>query len=364
MATLTPTPLTKAIDSANGRLTTGAPTGSQISRFGGDVVFLDNGNFVSVVQDNSRIRTPNADSTVATIFAPDGTVVKESWVVSEANIWSNLAAVKGGFVIRSGGLLYFYNNAGVQQGDPVDQSTSGESYDRGRGDGTRIAGHINSPYVFLTGKVSTGPVVRLSVWDSRTRTYVATADVSEGGFRGDFDRANLAVDAYNNVVIGWVAKPDGYEQQQVATRVMTLDEASKSIKALTASFLPFINNSTVGGIRTLQMSLAMTTKQILIAAKGEINLANKPAQGADSPREINFYTVISHPNPQDYPAASGIAISGITKNGANVTVQWTGGTPPFKVQKRSLVNSGSWTDAATTSERTADRKSTRLNSSH
>lgn len=324
VGSLTPTPLSKALDSANGRLTSGAAAGNQITRFGGDVAGLSNGNFVSVVQDNSRVRA-DVDCTVATIFAPDGTVVKDTFKVADSQIWANVAAFNGGFAVRSGGKFYFYNNAGVLQGDPVDQNTSGEAFDTGRGDGTRIAGHVNSPYVYLVGKVQNAAMVRVAVWDATTRTFVAKADVSEGGFRGDFDRATVAVDALNRFVGAWVAKPDGYEQQQVAARVMAFDPATKTIRGLTASFLPFVNQAPVGGIRSLQMSLAMTTKQILVAAKGEINLANKPDQGINTPKEVNFYTVISHPAPAEdptTPVGGGSAAPKImlTRSGNNLTI--------------------------------------------
>lgn len=84
--TLVQTPLSKALDSANGRLTSGTPPGNQITRFGGDIACLDNGNFVSVVKDRSRQLSQNSDAAVATIFAPDGTVVKESLIVATGDI--------------------------------------------------------------------------------------------------------------------------------------------------------------------------------------------------------------------------------------------------------------------------------------
>lgn len=354
-ATLEPTSLTKAIDSANGRLTTGAAPDAQITRFGGDLVGLDNGNFVSLVEDRSRERDP-ANASVATIFAPDGTVVKESFVVATGDQWSNLAAVKGGFVVRAQGVFYFYDNEGNLQGS-VPQNTSGVSFDAGRGDGTRIGGHINSPYVFLAGKVADAPIVRVAAWDARTRAFVAVADVSEGGFRGDFDRAVVTADALGRVVVAWVSRPDGYEAQQVAARVLALDETAKTITPLTASFLPFINAAPTGGIRSFQMSVAMTTKQILVAAKGEINLENQPDQGANSPSLINFYTVFTHPDPQDDPtppvSGDGITVTA-TASGDNLVVTWTGGTGPFTVRQRASLNSGNWTDVTTTSERTAN----------
>ena len=219
----------------------------------------------------------------------------------------DVAAFKGGFAVRVAGKLYFYNNAGELQGDPVAQATSGENFDGGRGDGTRLGGHINQPWVFLAGRVVNSTAVRVAIWDARTRTLATLADVSEGGFRADADRAVVSADGLGRFTVAWVSKPDGYEAQQVAARVFEMDEATKTVKPLTPSFLPFVNASPVGGIRSVGMSVAMTTQQILVAAKGEINLQNKPEQGANSTKEINFYTVISHPAPKTdtTPAAGG-----------------------------------------------------------
>ncbi len=353
--TLVQTPLADALDAAHGRRTSGVVASDQNTRFGGDIVGLDNGNFAIVVEDRSRLFRADGNCAVATVIRPDGTIVKETFKVADGDFWSNVAAFKGGFAARVAGILYFYDNAGNALGS-VDQATSGEGFDRGRGDGTRIAGHINQPYVFVAGKVNTGPFVRVAAFDARTRTYVAAAEASEGGFRGDFDRANVAADALGRVVVSWVARPDGYEQQQVAARVLALE--GTTIRALTPSFLPFINQAPVGGIRTFQMSIAMTTKQILVAAKGEINLENKPDLGVTSPRELNFYTVISHPAPAEDPTPSAFPSTPITvtsaRSAGGVTITWAGGNAPFKVQKRSTATSGTWVDVSTTSNRSVE----------
>lgn len=345
-ATLAQTSLSKAQDSANGRLTTGEAPGNQITRFGGDIVCLSDGNFLSVVEDRSRVLNPDGNAAVATIFAPDGSVVKESFVVANGDLWANVAAVKDGFVVRVAAKLHFFNNAGVRQGDPVEQTTSGDSFDTGRGDGTRLAGHINSPFVYLVGRIVGSTAVRVAIWDARTRAFATIADVSEGGFRADADRANVAVDALNRFVVGWVTRPDGYEQQQVAARVLKFDEATKTVSPLTASFLPFINAAPQGGIRTLGMSMAMTTKQILVAAKGEINLQNKPEQGANSPTQLNFYTVITHPSPAEDPTPSvgggdaNVVVS-VTRSAGNLTIK-PGPLPPGWVLQLAPSVSGPW----------------------
>ncbi|MDA1272910.1 MAG: hypothetical protein O2960_02495 [Verrucomicrobia bacterium] len=343
---LVPTPTSKALDAINGRVTFGGGGGNQIGRFGGDIAALDNGNFVVAVDDRSGVLDAST-STTAVIIAPDGSIVKESFLVETRDNWSNVAAYKGGFAIRVHENIHFFDNTGNLKGT-INQNTSGQSFDTGRGDGTRISGHINSPYVFLVGKVSNAATVKLAVWDSRDRSFVTVADVSEPAFAGDFDRANLAVDALNRVTASWVSKPPGYEFEQVAARVLALDAANKKITPLTASFLPFVNSAKTGGIRSIGMTVATTTKAILIAAKGEINLANNPSAGANSPREINFYTVISHPDPKDDPttpvggAAAGSRFTQTALSGSTLTISWTGGG---KLQEAANIT-GPWTDAA------------------
>jgi hypothetical protein len=348
-STLSATSLMKAVDSANGRLNSGTPPSTQVTRFGGDVAGLSDGNFVSVVEDRSNVRNPSGNTVVATIFAPNGTVVKDSFVVADGDIWANVAPFKDGFAVRVKGVIYFYDNAGTLTGQ-VDSTSSGESYDPGRGDGTRLAGHINSPFVFLAGKVAGQNLVKVSAFDSRDHSAAGTAIVSEPAFSGDFDRANLAVDALNRVAVGWVCQPAGYEKQQVATRVMAYDAGSKSFTPLTPSFLPFINAAPTGNIHTYQMTLAMTTRAILVGAKGEINLENKPDQGANSPTEMNFYTVISHPAPANDPTAplgssGGEAELVISVASGSATITWD--ADGFTLQSSDRVNGG-WSNVTTT----------------
>jgi hypothetical protein len=357
LSTLTATPLAKVQDSANGRLTSGAAANNQITRYGGDIVFLDNGNYASVVQDNSRVRNPDSDVVVATVFAPDGTVVKDSFLVSVSDIWANVAPYKGGFAVRAKPtdgsatrIIYFYDNTGTLKGQ-VDQATSGVSFDTGRGDGTRLFGHINSPYVFLTGRAVNTEIVKVAAFDARNQTFAALSDVNEGAFTGNFDRANGAVDALNRLVVSWVSKPAGYTNQQVAARVLSF--SGTNFTALTKSFFPFINVHPTNAIRSLQMSVAVTTKQICIAAKGEINLENKPDLGpvinqvTGLPlKELNFFTVFSHPAPAEDPTP-GLQRPNFTKvqfipgSPAKVRLEWTGGGT---LQVQDDVSANQWTD--------------------
>ena len=89
----------------------------------------------------------------------------------------------------------------------------------------------------------------------------------------------------------------------------------------------------------------MTTKEILIAAKGEINRANKPQDGADTEPQTTFYTVFSHPDPQDDPTAKATpseppTLSIVNNGNGTVTVTFEG-----KLQAAASVN-GPWADVA------------------
>lgn len=360
-ASLTQTPLFKAQDSAYGRATSGVTASNQMTRFGGDIVCLDNGTFVSVVEDRARVLNPDGNGVVATLFAPDGSIVKESFLVApkdsatmrDVDIWANVAACQGGFAVRtktadgSSRAIYFYDNLGQLKGE-VDQAASGAAFDPNRGDGTRIFGHINSPYVYLIGKAANTTIIKVAAFDSRDQKFVAITDVSEGGFSGSFDRATGAVDALNRLTVSWVVQPAGYAQQQVAARVLAFDGAAKTFTPLTASFFPFINSAT-NDIRSIGMSVAMTTRQICIAAKGEINYANNPSAGPDSPREVNFFTVISHPSPANDPTApvpsEQLPTLSITRNGNDIILSWTPAIPGYALESSPSLKTGQWTPA-------------------
>ncbi len=354
-STLVPTPLHKAFDAVYGSYadSVNVPTGgNQVSRTGGTVVGLDNGNFAVVIDDKTGFSSTVGEVTTATIIKPDGTIVKDRWLVDEHDIWDNVAPCKGGFCVRVHNLLYFYDNSGTLKGQ-VDQATSGAEFDAGRGDGTRIFGHINSPYVYLTGRAANTQVVKVAAFDSTTQKFVAIADVNEGAFTGNFDRATGASDALNRLTVSWVSQPTGYAKQQVAARVLKFD--GSKFTPLTASFFPFINAAT-NNIRSLQMTVAMTTKQICVAAKGEINLANKPELDADSPTEINFFTVISHPNPQDDPTppvGGGTAPTlSVSRSGSNLTIGWDASATGFTLESKASLSDATWTTVGTTNPTT------------
>ena len=81
-------------------------------------------------------------------------------------------------------------------------------------------------------------------------------------------------------------------------------------------------------IRTIRPTVAMTTKEILVAAKGEINSDNRPDQGPDTPSQTTFYTVFSHPDPQEDPTPAVVLEApelAISANAGQITITWEGG---------------------------------------
>jgi hypothetical protein len=318
--TLTQTPTTKAYDAIMGRLTTGdaaaSAGGTEFTRFGGDMAALSNGNFVVVADDRSNLFGPSPSAS-AVIVAPDGTIVQPTFVIgSGQQLWSNVSAFNGGFCVRYDAIMMFFDNTGALQASDSQQDadTPQFSFDGGRGDGTRIASHINSNFVFLAG--ANGGEVRLAVWDARDGSFHGSINVNElspanGGtdsvdFQPSFDRVNLAVDALNRVLVTYTVQPQGFQSLQVAARVLAFDPTTGNFSYLTPTFFPFINtdmpNSGVAtSVASYNPSPSMTTKQLLIAAKGLPNTMNMPQLGTDLAGEENFYTVISHPVPMDDP---------------------------------------------------------------
>lgn len=365
-------PLSPALDAVNGRQTSGfSDNAGEIGRFGGDVTVLDNGNFVVVVDDRSGVHAAERSAT-GVILAPDGSVIKESFAVASGQIWSNVTSFQGGFAVRVGQTMYFYNNEGEQTGEvdivndlPVAISNPeppAVTFDTGRGDSTRIASHINSPFVYLAGAMgildSEGfpaedengievRVVRVAAFDARqtgSDSFVGTVIVNElasdlGGteqqtFVPGLGRANLAVDALNRVTVAYEGTlrdefGDSLGLPQTFVRVLSFDEGSSEFTPLTSSFFAFINQNDID-IRTYRPTVAVTTKEILVAAKGEISSDNNPDQGPDTPTQTTFFTVFSHPDPQDDPTP-GVSVEtpepvelAIGFAGGQISITWEG----------------------------------------
>ena len=337
----------------------GATANNNVSYFGGEIAALDNGNYVVVADDYTGFfggQAPGKPNAVAKIFAPDGTSVKDTWLVDPREIWSNVAAFRGGFAVRVQTLFYFYDNNGNPTATNSVRDSSLISFDIGRGDGARIASDIRSHFVYLATPVNLGGgsnVVMLGVWDGRNGAFVTNAIVPSDldATVTTVDRVNLAVDALDRVCVAFTGKPDanvGFPNNQIIARVMKFD--GTNVSYLTPSFFPFINADSTNnlvtngmmGFKTINPSVAMTTEAICIAAKANVNSTNNPAGGPDAGIDTTVYTVISHPAPVAPPRPR----MTITLSGNNVLIAWDADAGLFKLQQAPSMPPAVWSDVS------------------
>jgi hypothetical protein len=362
--TLSNTPTSKAVDSMFGRLWTNSVAtvgGQDFGRAGSAPIGLDNGNFVFVGEDRTSFNNPggNMRAAVATIFAPNGSIVKEAFPVTppgsaDGSMWNSVGAFKGGFFVRpAGGVIYFYDNAGNLQGTNAHNETSGLSYDLGRSDGTRMCSDIRSHYVFQAGKAPEGggyTNIMLTAYDANTRAWITNVVVSEGnqdpldtGGTRFLDRANVACDAYNRVTVIYRVKPDNgiWINDQVAARVFSFN--GTNFTALTPSFFAFVQHDSdqnnIIGFQNQEPSVAMTPRQILLYAKGTWNGTANPTNPPVTLPNQHCYTILSHPAPIAAPQPN----LTVTRSGNTVNLSWNPDDGLFIVQSTPSL-AGTWTD--------------------
>lgn len=295
----------------------------QCSRTGGRPDFLDNGNIVVMIDDKTSIASSSGEVTTFSIIKPDGTSVKGPTLVAPSAIFDNQCAFQGGFCIRVGADMYFYDNDGnlqhsnnlaqaianLQAAPPNGYGFTG-AYDEGRGDGQHIAADIRSPFVFLAGSVSVGTgsnACMMAIWNGQTGAFITNVMVStdlDPGFL-TVDRTGLAVNMSNQVCVAFDGQADrtaGFANQVIA-RVMQFDGTNTTY--LCPSFFAFVNSDNVNsvatngspqGFLTQNPEVSMTTHAICISATGKINSTNNPFALPDSQAgNTAVYTVLSMP---------------------------------------------------------------------
>src|SRR5207244_2912488 len=80
-------------------------------------------------------------------------------------------------------------------------------------------------------------------------------------------------------------------------------------------------------------------------AKGEINLQNQPELGANSPREVNFYTVFSQPDAQNdpTPAVGSAPPLSVSRSAGSVTISWPAAVTGFTLESSGSLPATNWT---------------------
>ncbi len=347
-ASLVQTPLVQAWDYVYGPMSaTALGTGNQapqLSRTGGRPVALDNGNFAMVIADATGFLTPSGRSPVFTIVTPTGEIIAGPTLVTTGEIWDNVAAFAGGFAVRDGSFIAFYDDLGNLISTNNVNTASGLSFDTGRGDGTRIASDIRSHYVYLAGETpisSPNNPVSIAIFDPTTGACVATNTVSDiNPANATIDRVNLAVDALDHFCVAYDMNPNPaiWVNDQIVARIGHFD--GTNVTYATSSFFAFINAennpNNVQGFLSENPSVAMTTSYICMAGKGTLNSTNNPAGGPDTTAQTTLYTVLRNPYAVALPPT--LSISETASN--SVVVSWTGGGT---LQSASALN-GTWTN--------------------
>ena len=201
----------------------------------------------------------------------------------------------------------------------------------------RIASDIRSYYVYLAGNAGAHTPVNVAIWDSRTRNFVASAPVSDADPAvHSVDRVNLAVDASDRFCVAWAESPTPDFINQIAARVMQFD--GTNITYLTHSFFPFVNYDPDGslGLTTLTPSVATTTRQICIAAKGTVNSTNNPAGGPNTAAETTLYTVIST------PVGAAPTLTAV-HSGNSLVISWPASVTGFTLESTDSLPAPGWT---------------------
>jgi len=317
----------------------------QRGRFGGGMASLDNGNFAAVINDRSPFFEGGnpGNETLAVVFKPDGTAITNSFLVSPVEAWTDPAGFKGGFCVRAGSTLNFYDNNGVPISLLVDfNAQSGLAQSTGRGDGDKIAGDIRSPYVYYA---SGG---WLTVWNGTNGAYLAQYKYTDQmDDTASHNRVDVACDSQGTVCIAWDGKPtnlqvgtnsdQSFGNNQIIARIFHFN--GSTVAPITSTFFPFINHdgntNSILGYKMENSNLDMTTRYICIAAKGLINSTNNWAGGPDSAAQTTVYTVINNPA-YVAPKAS------VTTSGGNLVVSWPASAGDCQLQSTAAVSPTAW----------------------
>ncbi|MBN2325735.1 MAG: hypothetical protein JXR73_01185 [Candidatus Omnitrophica bacterium] len=296
-----PVPITNVIDPIYQSFENFDAQFGQQMRYGGDIRFLSNGNILTCPEDRTKNIVEGGTAAIATIFNGEtGEVIKPAWNASgdglAHEIWSNVAAFNGGFVIRSQAIFSVYDNDGNLQ-YYFNQDAFSTITDTGRGDDTRIAANINGNYVYYAGKGPEGDVV-LSRFDAVATTSgddlqgVKEVNVNELDYLfGDtFKRAEAAVDELGNVCVVFDDTSTTGTEQTIA-RIFNSD-----MEPVTPSFFAFqyhdVNGPDDMGYHSHEPNVSMDNQHIVIAANG-ISW-DEEFQGV-TPGEQTFFIVLENP---------------------------------------------------------------------
>ena len=343
----------------------GAPACSQT---GGRPEFLDNGNIVVAIDDQTGILDPvHGEVATFAIITPAGSVLAGPVEADPRPVWDNLCAFQGGFCLRVQDSIYFYNDRGglIQSNNvaaananlQADWGFSG-GYDTNLGNTNTVGADIRTPYVFMAGAVvmsgsgtTQSNACMMAIWNGQTGNFITNVMVSSDldASALSVDQTALAVNVSTQICVAYDGQPDrfgGYYNQIIA-RLMQFD--GQNVSYLTPSFFAFINSDNANtlasntipiGFSTFDPSVAMTAGAVCIAGAGAINSTNNPYSPSipDSPPQTDLYAVVN------IPVLTKPTLSA-RLSGQNVVISWNAAAGnAFTLISAGAANSplGSW----------------------
>ena len=290
-----PSPITTVFDSLYGGID-GAQNGGHM-RFGGDMRFLSNGNLMICPEDRSGFTIGGNAAVFAIYNGETGERITQPAVGNgngqAKDIWSNMCAFDGGFLIRNSGTLTTFDNEGNVV-LTLDLAAVSVVADMGRADDSRVASSINNHYVYIAGKDGQGDVWLTQI-DAITGETVNEVMVNEEffidlGATGTYNTVDCAADDNGNVVVSWSATIGGAERDGLA-RIF-----NSSLEPVTPSFYVYTSHNSDFdgdlGFRAVEGNCSMDNERIVIAMNGFIT---DPATGDFTPAETTFVTVLESP---------------------------------------------------------------------
>lgn len=289
-----PQPITPVFDSLYGGIDGAQAMGHM--RWGGDMVFLSNGNLLVCPEDRTRFTVGGTAAVAAIYNGETGARITPPFVANgdgvPKEIWSNVAAFNGGFMVRNSGTLTTFDNEGNVK-LTLDQLALSSVADTGRADDSRICGSIDNNYVYLSGKDLDGEI-SLTQIDAITGTTVKEVKVTEEFFLDiaeAYSTVDCAVDDAGNVVVSWSTKFIGVLQPDAMARIFNSD-----LEPVTPSFFVFNahNSDAEGdlGYRSAEGNCSMDNQRIVIAMNGIIDDVET---GEYTPAESTLVTVLANP---------------------------------------------------------------------
>ena len=321
--------------------------------------YLANGNIVIVNESRQvadRTLTGQESGNVVTyrVVKPNGEQVKGWTAVSSAagpsDMWHGVAVTANGFAIRwgfNGGsgqrtTLRFFDNNGTPVTENVDLAESievPEAAAGGRGDGMGFQGNGADAYVYAA---TSGGALHVSVLNANgtLRWSRSVADEGDENPPGT-DRVDAAIAPDGRVIVVFDAN-NQYPDYPGSGRVIM----GRMFSATGEAVGPIFRVSEKAG--EFPPAATGLSRHPRVAWRGNLAAVVWESRG-NSDATPNNIAALRIFNTDASVMPEPIAIGSPRLAEGNITFTWSGGNPPFTVQRRTTLT-GTWTDAATNLE--------------